>query len=242
MSFATRRFRSASQLLAGVALLLATGSVGHAATEMFSATYPGPTGTGFTLTDWTTSLTVTKFDPALGVLQSIDFVLTGRVQGSAAFESRDAKANVITTNLSASITLDRPDNSQLAVVVPLVSMMTSATAYDGVLDFGGTSGATFNGLQSSLVDTVAGDKAASDLALFTGSSGAPGSISLSAAATGQSSASGSGNLVSQFTTNAGADFTVTYNYTPAPEPGTYALMLGGFGALVGVQRLRRRRR
>lgn len=52
-----------------------------------------------------------------------------------------------------------------------------------------------------------------DLALFTGvSGGVPGSILLPVDAVGSSSASGSGNLITQFLTDAGAEVTVCYNY------------------------------
>ena len=232
---------TASKFLLGTVMLLGAATAGRAATESFSISFPGPAGTGYQTTDWNTTLAVSKFDPSLGVLQSITYILTGRVQGTAAVESRDNSAVTVTTQLSALITLDRPDNSALVTTLPVVNTSTPVTAYDGVLDFGGTSGRTFSGEQNTLVNTVSNDTGASDLALFTGSSGAPGTISLPTTAAGKSNAGGSGNLISQFTTTAGADFTVTYNYTPAPEPGTYALMLGGLGALIGVQRLRRRR-
>ncbi len=62
------------------------------------------------------------------------------------------------------------------------------TTYDGVFDFGGTSGRTFKGLTSSLTATATTPPPTTDLALFTRSR----NITLPLTAVGQSQAYGSG--------------------------------------------------
>lgn len=182
-------------------------------------------------TNWASSVSVPKFNPALGTLLSIDFTLTGYVQGSAKFESLDAQAATITMNLSASVKLHRPDLSVLAVSLPLVSTTDNATAYDGTFDFGGTSGHSYFGLSGSDTVTTSSPPPPSDLVLFTGL----GNITLPVDATGASNGSGAGNLILQFATDASADVTVKYTYK-VPEPGSLGLL-----SLAFLRMLRRRR-
>ena len=74
----------------------------------FSASYPAASGE-FQIPDWSSAVTIPKFDPSLGVLNSITFRLSGTVQGSAQSENTSTSAgNDITLNLSASLQLFRP--------------------------------------------------------------------------------------------------------------------------------------
>jgi hypothetical protein len=59
---------------------------------------------------------------------------------------------------------------------------------------------------------------ASDLALFTGPIGNPGTITLPVSAVGTSVATGPGNIVSQFTQRARVDVQVCYNFLPNTPP------------------------
>jgi hypothetical protein len=158
-------------------------------------------------TNWTDSVSVPKFDGSLGVLLSVDFELTGHIAGSAAIESLDAQPSTVTTTYQAAITLTRPDTSVLVVAIPNQMFIDNLSAFDGTFDFGGTSGITHAGL--SIQDVQSSNSTApADLALFTG----PGSIVLPVKADGTSTASGSGNLVTQFLTSAEAGVRVCYNY------------------------------
>jgi hypothetical protein len=181
-------------------------------------------------TNYSSSVSIQQFDPSLGVLNSILFHLEGTVQGGAKFESLDAAPATITMNLQSSITLQRPDTSILAVVLPLVQTVDNATAYDNTFDFGGTSGKTYTGLTNTAFTNAVSPPPLSDLALFTGL----GNIVLPVIANGTSNGSGAGNLILQFNTSAGAYVEVTYDYT-VPEPSALGLL--SFGALM----LRRRR-
>jgi hypothetical protein len=175
-----------------------------------------------TTTTWFDTLSVPKFDPALGTLLGIDFSLTGTVSGSAAYESLDADPATITLNLTAEVVVQRPDLSQLIVVLPVVNVVENSAAFDGTIDFDGPSGSTFTNLNATLTNTASSPPPASDLVLFTG----PGTINLPVSASGMSSGSGAGNLILQFATSAEAEFTVTYHYL-VPEPATLAMLAGG---------------
>lgn len=128
-----------------MALGLAAGTPAKApsATVSYSASFP------MSATDWNGTLYIPRFDPSLGTLTGIDFLLAGSVMGDAKFENLDAESRVVTTNLQARITLSRPDLSAIAVTTPAVVNVDSAGAFDDVVDYGGPSGRTYLGLVAS---------------------------------------------------------------------------------------------
>ncbi len=201
MTILRQAILGASVLVAGTSLALAGGSNQVCATDTIQ----------LQTTNWSASATVPKFDPALGVLQSVSFELRGDVLGSAAIESLDAQPSTVTTDYQAALTLTRPDNSLIVVSIPTQQFVDNLSAFDGVADFAGTSGVTHGNISTSKTEFVTSSSAL-DLALFTGTSGNPGSIVLPISAAGSSNASGSGNLITQFLTDAGASVTVCYSY------------------------------
>ena len=193
-------------------------------------------------TDYTRSLSFDRFNPALGTLQSISFALSGLVVGTTRVESEDEQPATVTENLRATITLQRPNGSSLAVVIPFEDFTNSFTSYDGVTDFAGTSGITRSNVTAE-ADTSVITSTLEDLTLFTGTT----DIVLPVAAAGSSVATGSGNLVTAFSTFAGASATVSYTYaeaavpppaTEVPDPSALAL-LGT--TLLGLGLMQRRR-
>jgi hypothetical protein len=221
------RLKTCCCALVLTALTAATG-VAKADQVTFMASVPlGPT-------NYNSSVSVSKFDPALGILNKVTFMLTGHVEGSAAFESLDAEPALVEMELAAEITLQRPDLSTLVVALPLVATSDNASAFDGLIDFGGASGKSYAGLANT-VSEMSMSMNPLDLLLFTGPAGMPGNITLPVVAEGASTGSGAGNLLLQFATSASADVKVTYEYT-VPEPAT-----AGLTGLLGVGLLRRRR-
>lgn len=208
------------------AMMLSTAA--SAATVVYSSNVIAPK-----TTNYNDVLSIPQFDPALGTLQSIKVTLFGNLKGFVRFESLDATATTVTTNLTASLTLTRPDGSTIVVTIPAFSDTRTVAAFDGTLDFDGASGFTSPELIASSSNFVTLVSAA-DLALFTG----PGILNGPLLAAGISSASGAGNLVTQFSTEAGGYASVEYTYAAVPEAGTWALMLSGFG-LVGYSMRRR---
>jgi hypothetical protein len=182
-----------------------------------------------------TSLTVNQFDSSLGSLTAVEIIFSGNVEGTAKTESLDADISTVTANLSADLTLDLTSLTTSDIILLGVgdSSVHNYTAFDGATDFAGTSGASaaLSGTDSDSLTTTA----AADLALFTGL----GTISFDAGAVGASSATGAGNLITQFITNAGAGIEVIYTYdtgTTVPAPAPLALMAFGLLGLAGVVR------
>lgn len=176
-----------------------------------------------------------QFDPSLGTLNKIEFTLEGDVTGSASVESLDNADSSIHADLSATITLSNSIDPmaliELVVVIPAVNATFDATSFDGTIDFGGSSGTTFNTLMGEADETEILTDAA-DFVPYVGL----GTFAISIEALGSSSATGSGNLITQFSTLAAAKAKVVYHYTPdgqIPVPGALVLMgtaLAGFGA------------
>lgn len=178
-------------------------------------------------TNWSNTISVPKFDANLGTLDRITFVLIGHVEGSASFESLEMVGANVTTNLSAKLTLMRPDYSPIVVSIPLASTTDSVGTFDGLIDFGGTSGKEYTGMSADRTETVTADAPSPDLALFIGS----GDIVLPVSAVGNSVGTGAGNLIMQFSTLASAQAVVTYEYTSIPEPSSMLALLTGFVGL-----------
>lgn len=215
------------KILCGL-MLIASASAANAAIITQSETIvQQPTNFG-------TSLVFDLFDLGPGFeLTKVSFTIDGDVFGSASVESLDGSTSTIDIQLSVTLTLFDLSNSPLVISIPLFSQQFAASAYDGTVDFGGTSGATFAGLNASQSITEVYTDAAT-LSDFTGT----GTISLDFTAQGSSNGSGAGNLITQFQTSASGIVDVVYEYQPTAvsEPSLVALFGLGLIALGGVRR------
>jgi len=189
-------------------------------------------------TNWSSAITIPKFDPTLGILNSIAFELSGNLLGTARFENLDALPSTVTMFLSSQIRMLRPDTSIILVAIPIVATADYVAAFDGILDYGGTSGITYAGLAANKFVTSSSPPPGSDLALFTGL----GTIALPVIAIGNSGGNGAGNLRLDFSTAASAEVVVKYYFTPIPEPSTLFALLSGLGGIAGSITLRKKRR
>lgn len=161
-------------------------------------------------TNWTRSIDLPKFDPALGTLESVSISGALKIEGVGRGESTDAAPATIVLKLSVAGELTVP-GSPTQTVAPEVSRSFNASTFDGVVDYAGTSGFTTETLNSfgALTPIV-----------LTGGAMTPyigqGAWTSVAKATGVSSGSGAGNLEQGFNTKAQADVCVAYAYSPPP--------------------------
>ncbi len=116
-------------------------------------------------------------------------------------------------------------------MIPLANTTTAVGAYDGSLDFAGTSGVSFVGLAGS----TSGTSTTTSTGAYVGNS----NLNLTYTATGNSFGSGPAKATYNFDTYGAAAYQVTYNYTvnTVPEPSSFVgLGLLGIGAFSTINR------
>lgn len=163
-------------------------------------------------TDWNQIVTVTQFDPALGILTGVSLSVSVSDTQILRMENKDVAGCTGTSTGTANVTLTAPDTS--TIVASASNIFTaSLSAFDGVIDFGGTSGAT-SALLVSSANTISPYPPA-NFADFIGL----GTVDMNVFADGTSVVTGCGNHVAQVTTTAAADICVTYTYSiPTSTP------------------------
>lgn len=213
-----------------IAIMLIAGSAATATAGTFSETFDG--SFSLTTTNWSETFDVNGFDSQGGtrILKSVEVMLTGDVVGNAEAESLDMGPTLIELSLQATLTLSlTAAGTELAEVIPVADEMFNASAFDGTIDFGGTSGVSFVGLSGNASESESiTDQGTLDAFIDVGT------VSLDADAVGSSFGSGAGNLLTQFSTQAGLEWEVTYVYNVVPAPGALALL--GLGGLVAGRR------
>ena len=209
--------RRRSKNLFSAAWIVLVGVAGNAGADILTFS----DATGLAATNWSKPVTFPLFDPSLGTLNRVEIDLGGWVASFARFESMDAGPATIETVVSADITLQRPDASTLVTISPSVTRIEDVSAFDGVVDFSGSSGRKYN-LSASAFESMNTTESA-DLMLFTGM----GDILLPVEAVGFAASGGAGNLLAMFSTYASGGVSVTYHFTPIPAPS--AALLGAMG-------------
>ncbi len=172
-----------------------------------------------TSTDFTQSVSIPQFDPSLGTLTAIDIVNAGTFTSHIKVESLDGAPSTITATDSGLLSLSGLGLTAL-VTNSSTSQSFNASAFDGVIDFAGTSGHDF-GSQTAPGSTTITLSSPADLAMYTGT----GTVTFSEVAHATSGATGAGNLLTQINTSAGAQVTAVYHYIPSNclRPGTYTI-------------------
>lgn len=159
-------------------------------------------------TDWTVTLQIPRFDAGLGTLLSVSFELGDSLKATFQVENLASSANTVRDSSKATITLSRPDNTGLVQAFSAFEYTNTFPAFDGVMDFGGTSGIIAPNL-IAYTTASATSTAPADLALFTGT----GTIGLPCKVVGRSYTSDTaGNVIHGVFTKAAANVAVTYTY------------------------------
>src|SRR4029079_11138573 len=110
------------------------------------------TSTSLAPTKWNTTVQLPRFDHALGTLNTVDVCVTGQMLSNYNVESPDSIPETVTAFVQVLLTLTRPDMSVVLTAMPAVVVVDNLTAFDGTIDFRGTSGAMHPGL-SAIVTT-----------------------------------------------------------------------------------------
>lgn len=176
------------------------------------------------------NLELSKFDPLLGTLNSATITFSDHFTWTSMAENTDGPNKVFSHTLNQRVTvmdgiktmLDDPNSYSGSWVL---------SAYDGMLDFGGTSGITAHGSSApaSVRLVITGD----DLSRFIGMDSLLFAV-LSNSGSTLSLQGGNGSMGSR--QNYFASAVVEYDYMPTPIPAAAWLLGSGLLGLVGIRR------
>ena len=218
---------AAATTLTGIVFTAGTASAA-------SVSYTASTG-DFDFTNFNKTLSIQQFDDSLGTLESVVLEVTGAIERNAEFESRDNAPSTITATTTGDLNLSQ-NNTSLLTLNFENSESFEASAFDGVIDFGGTSGAKLDEILQDQSDTRT---LTTGLDAFIGT----GNVDFLLSAIGESEVTGAGNIISSISTLAKGSLEVTYNFdspdsTSVPEPSTFL----GFGLIAGFGVLSQRKK
>lgn len=172
------------------------------------ATPPACATVGPQLTDYTASVTLPKFDPALGTLTSVTITASDEVTMRIRVENRSPVEAELGGDLAVVGTLEVPSGQTVSSASSLARSEV-LPAFDGVLDWSGSGFDTGEMPASNSLDPVLMTSGLED---YIG----PGTFTASYAADGHSAFHGPGVSGYLFTSSAGATVCVSYGYEPVP--------------------------
>jgi hypothetical protein len=199
----TKKLTLSLWLSSGLALLFLFWGQRTARAEslVFTDTIP------VTNTNWSKTFIFPKFDPSLGILTSVEISNSGAVSGSIGYENFPGLSPIsVSGEITADLAIVLPDDAILLASGQLITVNASADAFDGVIDFGGISGATVP--YSGAIANSDSYTSAALLQSLTGS----GNITLPVTARASFNASGASNIVIALRSTAGAVAQLRYNY------------------------------
>lgn len=168
---------------------------------------------------WTDALSFARSDPAAGVLTGVTLDLTGSVGGTLRIENRDSAARAVTTDLTGSLTVALPNGQTWGGVSPTARTRSALGAFDGTVDYAGTSGATVALERGSASTTLALGVGSRTGGLPVSAFEGAGTVALPVEARVTSRIAGGGNMTGDVAPVAGASGRLTYSYAAPGSPG-----------------------
>jgi uncharacterized protein (DUF2141 family) len=161
-----------------------------------------------------------QFDPALGTLVGVEVRVNGHITSDIKVENLDDAPATIAGTVAGHLTVAGPGISAL-VTTSAETESFDASAFEGVLDFAGTSGVGF-GARTAAGRSVLMLTDPDALEAYIGT----GTVDYTMLALAATSATGGGNLAARVSSTAGAAVEVIYHYVPSNclPPGTYTLV------------------
>jgi len=157
-------------------------------------------------TNWSDELAIPAFDPAWGTLRAVTITFETPITGSVSYENTSNESVSITSTHAVTAIIKLPDGSEI-LSMPSAARVDTVPPFDGVADFAGSSGASFEITTTMLITQVF--TAIDTLALFYGEE----PIRFPITATGASQILGPGNFDAIFRAQAAsAAFTIYYAY------------------------------
>lgn len=155
--------------------------------------------------------TVAQFDPSLGALNGIQILINGKLTSNIQIENLDGAPSDVSAQVHGTLILQGPGFTPQSLS-PSINDSATLGAYDGTLDYGGTSGKDFGAQSAQANQTLNLAAATNDLSAWVGK----GTVSLTEAARSASTVSGSGNEQVHIGSQASGTVQVVYSYIPTP--------------------------
>jgi hypothetical protein len=150
------------------------------------------------------------FAATMGTLTEVDVVTSGSFTSRLSVENLGPAARTIAGTTAGDLSISVPAGA-IPVAIPAVTQTFDASAFDGTLDYGGTSGRTFAPATSGSAAQTMVLTSPADLAAFTGHFRIP--IGVAGHATGSTDPE-DGEVSAGFATQTSATISVVYHYIP----------------------------
>lgn len=195
------------------AVVLAVGIGAWSPASQADTTPAACTTVGPSLTDFTATLTLPKFDPTLGTLTAVTISGSTTMRAQIRVENTSATADTVGAAISFNSSLGLPGGRSVPTELAY-SHTESVPAFDGVLDYAGSGFDTGPVETSEELPTLT--LTGTDVGPYLG----PGTFDSTFNAVGRTQGFGSGNQVNRIIVEAAATVCVAYSYSVATTTTT----------------------